>query len=135
MLQLARIATADIDAAWVAAVPLMQRIADSAPDLSLAWLWSGLRAGALQLFLAGSAEGGHAAALVCRLEDWKGGTVLRIVGAASDDRRGWFALWPDFAAEAGRMGAARIVFDGRRGWARKIPEARILRQVYEVELR
>lgn len=132
-MRLARVPVGDIDAAWISALPLIERIVESSPDITLAWLWSGLRGGTLQLWLAGS-EAGHVAAQVTRLEDWRGDPVMRIIGTASDDSKTWFPLWPAFVAEVRKMGAVRIVFDGRKGWARKIPQARILRQVYEVTL-
>lgn len=115
-------------------MPLIARIADCAPDLSLPFLWSGLRAGSLQLWLAGSSEDGHVAAQFTRLEEWDGVAAMRIIGTASDDSAAWFRLWPEFRLAAKAMGAARIVFDGRDGWARKIPQAKSLRTIYEVEI-
>lgn len=130
-MQLAAVPIAQVERAWVEALPLVQRIADSAPDLTLSELWQSLRSGESEMWLAGT-DAGHEAAAITRLRPWGGGTAAYVLGVASHDGRSWRSIIPAWREALKARGAEKIIIEGRTGWKRIFPEARLLRQVYEV---
>lgn len=124
----------DVTAAWVSALPLMSKIADSAPDLTLSALWQTVSGGEGELWLAGDEDAGHQAAAITRLKPWGGGTAAYVVGAASFDGRLWREVIPAWHAALKARGADLVVAEGRPGWERVWPGAKVVRKVYEVAL-
>lgn len=124
----------DVTAAWVHALPLIRRVADQWPDMSLSGMWETLRSGRGELWLIGSLEKGTKAAIVTELRDWDGMTVAYVIGAGSDDSREWFTFRDEFAAQLKARGADSIVFQGRNGFERIWPGAKVLRKLYKVGL-
>lgn len=101
-------------------------------DITGPYLFGECRAGRALLF-AMIDVGRVNAALVCRVENWGGRRVLRILAATGRGMADWLdaitthRLWP------GHLACEKIVFEGRRGWERVLPEARVIRQTYEVD--
>lgn len=128
------VSVADVHRAWVDVLPFMQRIADSAPDLTLPDLWRGLRSGDFELWMAGEADGAIEAAAITRLREWDGGVAAFVIGVASNDMRRWKQIIPEWRAALKARGARKIIIEGRKGWQRVFPEATVLRQIFEVEI-
>jgi hypothetical protein len=133
-MKLLAVSVADVTRAWVEVLPLMQRIADSAPDLTLADLWRNLRSGDDELWLVGTPETGHEAAAITRLREWDGGVAAVVIGVASNDQRRWQQIIPEWRAALKARGADRIIIEGRKGWQRVFRDATLLRQTYEARL-
>lgn len=133
MTQLVAVPHASVESAWLDALPLIVKIADSAPDLTLSALWSILRGGGGELWLAGSCDG-HEAAAITALKPWGTQTAAFVYGVASNDSRAWRSVIPAFEAALKARGADIIIMEGRKGWARVFPEARVIRQTFEVKL-
>lgn len=132
-MQLAAVPVAHIEAAWIEALPLIQRIADSAPDLDLASLWRTLRSGEGELWLIGTPETGHEAAVITRMVQWGGQMVAYVTGVASNDQRRWFAVKDEWLDALRARGAEQVIMEGR-DWRRHFPDAFLIRQVYGVAL-
>lgn len=104
----------------------------SGDDMTGPFLFGECRAGRALLF-AIIESGNVNAALVCRVENWNGCRILRILAATGHGMADWLGaitshrLWPEHLA------CQKIIFEGRRGWERVLPEARILRLTYEVD--
>ena len=132
MTELVAVSPADVGKAWPAVKDHLQRIADSAPDLTLADLWRCVRSGDGELWLAGSA-GSVEAVAVTRLREWGSETAAYIVGCSSINRT-WLAVQPEFHAALKARGASKIIAEGRPGWARIWSGAKVVRHTYEVDL-
>lgn len=133
MTRLAAVPIASIELAWVSALPLIQKIADSAPDLTITILWRMVRSGEAELWLAGEGVT-HEAAGITKMKDWGGQTAALIIGVASTDGRAWRSVIPEFKQALKARGADIIIMEGRAGWARVFPGAKVVRQTYEVKL-
>lgn len=132
-MQLVSVPVAEIEKAWVEALPLLLRIAESAPDLDLAGLWRTLRSGEGELWLAGEAETGIEAAAITRMTQWGEKPVAYVTGVASNDQRRWREVIPAWQAALKARGADKIIMEGR-DWRRQFPDAVLIRQVFEVTL-
>lgn len=122
-----------VDEIWQQIAPgIEQACRRCGDDVTAPYLFGECRAGRALLFAI--VEGGCVnAALVCRVENWGGRRVLRILAATGRGMAEWLnaitthRLWP------GHLACEKIVFEGRRGWERVLPEARVVRQTYEVD--
>lgn len=132
-LRLVAVPVVGIDVAWPQVLPLIQRMVDSAPDLELPHVWNMLRSGEWELWVIGSEEHGHEAIGITRLRAWGDGTAAYAVGVASNDAGIWRRLIPEWCKALKARGADRIIIEGRKGWERVVPGAKLLRQVYEIE--
>lgn len=131
-MKLIAVSLADVATAWVQVLPLITRMVDSAPDLELQDVWRLLRSGEGELWIAGTEEGGHEAVAVTKLRRWGLQTGAYVIGVASNDELVWRQIIPEWQAALKARGADIIIMEGRKGWERLIPGARLLRQVYEV---
>lgn len=106
----------------------------SGGDLTSDYLWSEARAG--QAYLIAVTDGERIiGASVFRFEKWSSGRKFRCLAAYGER----FVEWSEQAEQLARAiakagGATAIVTDGRAGWARRYPSARILRQTYEMDI-
>ncbi len=70
-----------------------------------------------------------------RIERWTTGQVCRCLVLYGKDMRGWLAQHVQKVKELAKLGHAdRLVTDGRIGFQRTFPQAKILSQTYEVRL-
>jgi len=105
-------------------------------DVSVWHLFSWVRRSDALLFIAAADIGPEEsqAALVVRPEQWGGRPVLRILALTGWDIDRWLPElaahrdWPDM------LGAKTVIFEGREGWKRKLPQARVVRSIYEVDM-
>lgn len=83
------------------------------------------------LFVDDASHPGNA--LVCRFETWGGRQVLNIIAMAGKGGEDWPEALDTIRDFAVVHGAESVVFHGRIGWQRKLPEARVIYQTYEIE--
>ena len=103
-------------------------------DMTADYLWSECRSGKAFLVIVTDAEK-IAGASVWRFEAWTSGRKLRCLALYGRRAAEWLApheLIIRDIAKAG--GATALVTEGRAGWQRLYPKARVVRQLYEVEL-
>lgn len=103
-------------------------------DLTPDWLFTVCRKGDALLFVAHD-ELEIQAGMICRVENWSGERVLRILAACGWDMGRWLPSVCDYREWLDSIGVAKVVFEGRKGWERAVPRARVLRQVYEVDIK
>jgi hypothetical protein len=101
-------------------------------DIGSDYLWGLCRSGGAYLFVV--ADGEHViGASVWNFEKWSSGRKFRCLAAYGQDRDNWLEQMRDLVRKAARDGGATaLVADGRLGWARVFPEAKVLRQTYEI---
>jgi hypothetical protein len=100
-------------------------------DISAADLWQGCRAGQMFLVVAYD-EDAILGASVWRPEIWATGTKLRCMAVAGKDMKMWLADMRETATKIAQdCGATAFVTEGRKGWQRIFPRARVLRSLYE----
>jgi len=74
-------------------------------------------------------------ASVWRFENWPSGLVFKCLCLIGSGMKEWLSAAQEFAkAKAREGGATRIIAEGRKGWSGMFPEAKNLRQVYEVTI-
>lgn len=73
-------------------------------------------------------------AAVLRFENWTGKSVLRILALWCDGEGVWDALNTKTHEIGKTYGVTSLIAEGRKGWERRYPNARIVRQLYEVSL-
>lgn len=124
---------AEIDAVWpMITEGLGKSLQRSGGDMSLGSLYQQCGSGAARALIwieGGAAKG----ACVVRPEVWEAGPRLRVLAMYGDafaewQGEGWAALHGLKLA----FGAEAIIFEGRLGWARKAPGAKVIRALYEV---
>lgn len=102
-------------------------------DLALGSLWQQCRAG--EAFLVVVHDDGVMAAAIVRPELWATGNKLRVLALYGEGMGDWFQDIMDMGKRiAADCGANALIFEGRRGWSKKFPRARILRVLYEEPL-
>ena len=75
------------------------------------------------------------AAGVWRFEEWLTGKKLRCLAIAGGSMSVWYPSYREFIVKMAKIGhATSLVTDGRTGWQRIEPEAKVLRQLYEVKI-
>lgn len=125
----------EVDGIWPSvARGLEHACRKSGGDLTADYLWSECRSG--RAFLCIVSDGpAICAASVWRFEKWSSGKKLKCLALYGQGMRGWLDGHRAFTVEMAKAGgASSIVTDGRAGWGRLYPEARILRQTYEVDV-
>lgn len=133
-MKLVAVPIAQVELAWVSALPLVRKIVASAPDLELPRLWALVRSGQAEMWLAGDVGMEHQALGISELITWGDRTAARILGVASTDGKAWRSIIPEFKEALKTRGADIIVMEGRKGWARVFPGAAVVRYTYEVPL-
>jgi hypothetical protein len=102
-------------------------------DLDSAYLHRECRSSAALLVVT-STETEITGAVVLRFENWSGKSVLRTLALWCNGKGAWAAL-DQKAHEIGKQfGVKSLIAEGRKGWERRYPNAKILRQLYEVSL-
>lgn len=125
---------AEVDHAWPAiAEGMKEAVRRGGDDLTVPYLFQACRSGAALLFVA-VADEEVKAALVCRPEQWGAKRVLRILALCGWDISDWLPTLRSYRTWPNALDVEAVVFEGRKGWERTIPEARVLRQIYEVGL-
>lgn len=124
----------EVDALWPVFADGMQECCRrSGGDITPDWLFMCCRRGEALLFVI-DVEGKPKAALVARPEQWGPDRVLRLIAAAGTEMDRWLGELSDHRAFIDRLGISKVIFEGRKGWERVVPKARVLRHVYEVDL-
>ena len=102
-------------------------------DIDAAYLFRECRSAAAMLVVAAENEL-IIGAVVLRFENWSGKSVLRTLALWCNGDGAWESLNAK-AHEIGRQfGAKSLIAEGRKGWERRYPNAKILRSLYEVPL-
>ena len=105
----------------------------SGGDLDAAYLYRECRSSAAILVVT-SDETEINGAVVLRFENWSGKSVLRTLALWCNSKGAWAAL-DTKAHEIGKQfGAKSLIAEGRKGWERRYPNAKMLRTLYEVDL-
>lgn len=103
-------------------------------DLTTATLWAGCRRSDNYLIVAHDGERIQAAS-VWKPENWSSGRKLRCLAVAGVGMKDWLQPMREEAAKLAKLlGATAFVADGRTGWQRTFPRARVVRVVLEEEL-
>ncbi len=103
-------------------------------DIGSDYLWSECRSGAAYLFVVTDGEQVIGAG-VWRFEKWASGRKYRCLCAYGERMAEWADDMRELVERAAKAGGATsLVMEGRRGWGRRYPEARLLRNTYEVDL-
>jgi hypothetical protein len=123
-----------IDSAFEQVAQGLQKSCDrSGGDLDAAYLHQQCRSSASMLVIA-SNDTDIIGAVVLRFENWSGKSVLRTLALWCNGLGVWDALDAK-AHEIGRQfGAKSLVAEGRKGWERRYPNAKVIRQLYEIGL-
>lgn len=99
-------------------------------DMTVGELWQECRAG--RSFLVIAQDQTIKAAAVWRPETWQTGTKLRCVALYGKGMPDWLPAMREKAAEIAKCcGATSFITEGRRGWERVFPKAKVLRVLYE----
>jgi hypothetical protein len=96
-------------------------------DVALGDLWTQARSGRAFLFVA--IDGDIRGASLWRFETWASGPKFRCLALYGENMADWFADMERAVRAA--AGSARLVTEGRRGWAKMLPNVRELRTLYE----
>lgn len=126
---------ADIDALWQTVGPRFNAaIEKCGDDISTGELWQMCRSGNAFLVIARDDSGLLMAAIV-RFERWSNGAVLRILSLVGEQIEKWAPAVKAYLADLAKSnGAARIVAEGREGWAKIFDEPKRIRSTYVMEL-
>jgi hypothetical protein len=100
-------------------------------DLTSATLWAGCRRSENYLLIAHD-ETVIKGVSVWRPENWATGRKLRCLAVAGVGMKDWLRPMREEAANLAKLlGATAFVADGRTGWKRTFPKARVVRVVLE----
>ena len=103
-------------------------------DISCADLWQGSRNGTSFLVVAHD-ETSIWGASIWRPEIWQTGTKLRCLALYGNDMGRWIEAMHDMVKSIARnCGATSIVSEGRAGWVKVFPKAKVLRYLYEEQI-
>lgn len=133
--QLSLASVPDVDRVWtMVAEGLENACRETGGDITADYLWSECRAGAA--FLVVIERGGDiAGASVWRFEKWSSGKKFRCLVLYGRNMSDWLAEHRRLTLRMARVGGANgIVAGGRKGWERLFPDAKVLKQIYEVPL-
>lgn len=125
----------EVDRVWPAVASGFDRACrKTGGDTTVEYLWSECRSGAA--FLVTVAEGGLiVGAGIFRFEYWTTGKRLRCLVVSGKNMKAWAPQLLAFARSFAAFGGARaIVSDGRNGFARVFPDAKVLRCLFELPL-
>lgn len=104
-------------------------------DITSDYLWSETRSGGAFLLVAVDGERIVGAAVV-RIEKWTSGRKCRLMCLYGEKMSEWGEAMLERIETIARAGqATSIVADGRLGWSRRYPKARVLRKTFEMDIR
>jgi hypothetical protein len=102
-------------------------------DIDSHYLWTECRSGRATLMVI--ADDKIIGASVWRIDRWADGNVCRCLCLYGENMRGWLAQHVEKVKELAKLGHAdRLVTEGRPGFERIFPQAKVLRKLYEVRL-
>lgn len=103
-------------------------------DIETGDLWVQCRAGVAFLLVAIEGEQVRGAS-IWRAETWQTGRKLRCLALYGTGMSDWIQDMKELAARVAReCGATALVSEGRPGWVKIFPEAKVLRSLYEETL-
>ena len=118
-----------IDQTWpLVAAGFERAVAKTGGDVAVGDLWTQARSGRAFLFVAHDEKTIFGASL-WRFETWPTGAKFRCLALYGADLVGWFKDMEKAVRAA--AGTARLVTEGRRGWAKVLPNVRELRTLFE----
>lgn len=101
--------------------------------ISSSWLWGECRSGRAFLVIVHSDE--IASASVWEFQDWSSGHKLKCHALYGKQMADWMPQLRPFIEELAEVGkASAVVWDGRMGWQKLFPNARVIRQTYEAQI-
>lgn len=103
-------------------------------DITTGDLWQGCRRGDLFLFIA--REGDEImGASIWKPETWQSGVKFRNMGLYGRKFRLWIYPMRDRVERVAKdCGATSLLSEGRVGWAKVFPKAKVLRVLYEEQI-
>lgn len=124
-----------VDAFWPHVREGFQRaLLKTGGDLETGDLWALCRSGAGYLIVIND-EDGIIGAAILKAETWSSGRKMRVMALYGAGAADWFADMKALAIRIAKdCGATAIVADGRKGWPKFAPNARVLRVVYEEQI-
>ena len=124
-----------VDAVWSAvAEGLEHACRKTGGDISADYLWGECRGGHAFLVVI-SRDNEILGASVWRFEKWTSGKKLRCLALYGKHICDWLEQHVEFTKAMAKAGdATALVTEGRRGFQRMFPKARVLRQLYEITL-
>lgn len=125
----------NVDAFWPSLRDGFQRaLMKAGGDLTTGDLWVACRSGSAFLLIAYEGEEIRGAS-IWRPDTWQTGRKLRCMALYGTKMTDWIADMHGMAKRiAGDCGATSLVSEGRPGWAKIFPKARMLRALYEEEI-
>jgi hypothetical protein len=130
------IAVPVVDSAWpFITYGLEHACLKTGGEITSDYLWRLCRSGEAYLFAVADGEQVIGAA-VLRFEAWTSGRKLRLMALYGERMTDWGEQMLNQIEQIAKVGGATsIVAEGRLGWARRYPKARVLRKTYEMDLR
>jgi len=121
-----------VDGLWGLVADGMERACrKTGGDLTSDYLWTECRSGRAFLVVV-VRDTDIIAASVWRFEKWTTGRKLRCLALYGRHMRDWLGAHRKMIEQMARVGGATaLVTEGRAGFQRVFPEARVLRQLYE----
>lgn len=124
----------DVDRAWLQISDGMERACNrGGGDLTAPFLFQECRSGRAMLF-AIIEDQIIRAALIGRVENWGNTRVFHILAACGKGMADWLHMITEHETWPEVLGCEKAVFEGRKGWERMVPKARVVRQLYEVDM-
>lgn len=91
-------------------------------------LWVAARSGNGFLFVSFDGTAVHGAS-IWRFETWQTGAKFRCLALYGENMAAWYPEMRELVKQT--AGAAKVVYEGRKGWERAEPDARPVRTLYE----
>ena len=102
------------------------------PEHVREWLVNPL--GSIKLWLAGTKERGPEAIAVVEVLQHPNDRVMQVHGCAGKETDRWIHHLKTLEASAKEQGCGRVRIEGRKGWARKLPDYKIVGIILEKKL-
>ena len=134
-MQVSLCGVAQVDQVWPALREGLQRaLLRTGGDMVSGDLWSAVRSG--NAFLLVAHEGDKIlGASVWRSETWQSGVKLRCLALFGVGMKSWIGEMRELAVRiAHDCGATSLVSEGRAGWQKVFPAAKVLRLLYEEQI-
>lgn len=135
MSQVSLVPTNSVDQFWPHLREGFQRsVMKTGGDLTTGDLWVACRSGSAFLLIAHEGDEIRGAS-IWRPDTWQSGRKLRCLALYGSGMRDWIQDMRDMAARIAKdCGATSLVSEGRLGWQRVFPKARVLRALYEEQI-
>lgn len=104
-------------------------------DIGSDYLWGLCRSGGAYLMVVADGEQ-IIGASVWNFEKWSSGRKFRCLSLYGEKFGEWAEQMQELVMKVARDGGAdSLVTEGRRGWAKRYPQARLLRTTYEMDVK